>query len=347
MKLTIAIVILGSLVLLSGCANNPTDIPDQKGYQGYIDLGWEKYHDADFEKSRDYFLDAIDIDPSRPEAYLGAGWASLYLPDVWRIADNYFYMAMQEKAGYYPLSGYTESQVQDTMWTKFECLHPDLPSAVLNPILAQTADSGLIWVADSIHAIVGDVAMSYRFKPLNNGVMAIFKTVNSYSTFSSEVDSIAGGWVYITVPLAIMDISSTDYYTWINVDNQINYDYRILDTSGSPGGQLFYDALAGSCLLQDVRGENGDPLLGCVAAWALDYLKSDYSFGHGLQYEGYESISNMQLKGTAAALAFAQQYFRFAWFTCVSEGQGTGLDPTDPGFVTSLMAVIESMLSGS
>ncbi len=347
MKFTVAIAILGSLVLLSGCANNPTDIPEKIGYQGFINLGWEKYHNNDFQLSLDYFLNAIDIDPSKPEAYLGAGWASLYLPDVWRIADNYFYMAIQQRAGYYPINAYKESQVQDTMWTKFECLHPDLSSAVLNPILALTADSGLVYVADSIHAIVGDVSMPYRFKPLNNGVMAILEAVNGYTTVSSEVDSIAGGWVYITVPLAVMSVGGHNYYTWINVDNQVSYDYRILDTSGSPGGQILYDALAGSCILQDIRGENGDPLLGCVEAWAIDFLKSDYSFGHGLQYEGYESLNNMKLKGTAAALAFYRQHFRFAWFTCTSEGQGTGLNVNDPTFVTSLMTVIQNMLIGS
>lgn len=345
MKQIIAIVILGSLMLLGGCADNPTDIPDTEGYQGFIDLGWEKYHSTDFQMALDYFLDAIDIDPSRPEAYLGAGWSSLYLPDVWRIADNYFYMAIQNKAGYYPLAVYTESQVQDTMWTKFECLHPDLPNSVLNPILEQTADSGIVYVADQIHDIVDDVSMPYRFKPVHNGVMAIFEAVNSYTTIHCEVDSIAGGWVYITVPLGVMDLGGDNYYCWINADQQINYDYRIFDTSGSPGGQIFYDALAGCCMLQDIRGEHGDPLLGCVSGWALDFLNSDYTFGYGKSYEGYEAVSNIQLKGTAASLAFARQYFKFAWFTCTSEGLGTDLNPADPDFVTGLMAVIENMLN--
>ncbi len=345
MKQILAIAILGSLMLLGGCADNPTDIPDVEGYQGFVELGWEKYHDKDFGMALDYFIKAIDINPSKPEGFLGAGWASLYLPDVWNIADNYFYMAIQQKTGYYPLNGYTESQVQDTMWITFDCLHPDLPPSILDPILKQTADFGLVWVGEQIEAIVGEVSMPYRFKPLNIGVMAIFEAVNSYTTLNCEVDSIAGGWVYITVPLGVMDIGGDEYYTWINVDNQINYDYRVFDRSGSPGGQIFYDALAGCCMLQDIRGEYGDPLLGCVTAWALDFLKSDYTFGYGLQYQGYEELSNLQLKGTAAALAFAQQYFRFAWFTCTSSGRGMALDPNDPCFVTDLMSVIEFMLN--
>ena len=345
MKQIIAIAILGSLMLLGGCADNPTDIPVPERYQGFIDLGWERYHAADFQMALDYFLDAIDIDPALPEAYLGAGWAALYLPDVWRIADDYFYMAIQKQTGSFPLSEFTESQIQDTMWTKFDCLHPDLPNGVLNPILEQTADSGIVWVGEQIHDIVDDVSMSYRFTPVNNGVMAIFEAVNSYTTLHCAVDSISGGWVYITVPLAVMNLGGDDYYVWINADDQVNYDYRVFDTSGSPGGQLFYDALAGCCMLQDIRGEFGDPLLGCVSAWALDYLTSDYTFGSGLQYEGYETVSNLQLKGTAASLAFAQQFFKFAWFTCISEGQGTSLNPADPNFVTGLMAVIDTMLN--
>ncbi|NOQ21071.1 MAG: hypothetical protein GQ565_00270 [Candidatus Aegiribacteria sp.] len=349
MKKIVTIAILGSLVLLGGCGDQlPTDIPDVLGYQGYIQLGWDSYNDENFQTALDYFLDAIDMDPSKPEAFVGAGWASLYLPDYWRIADEYFYMAIQHQIGYYPLAGYSESQVQDTMWTNFECLHPDLPGSVLNPILQQTADSGIVWVGDQIYAIVGpgnDIPMPFRFQPLNSGVMTMFVAVNSYTTLGADVDSIAGGWVYLNVPLAEMDIGGDTYYTWISVDEQVNYDYRVFLQTATATGQLFYDALAGCCMLQDIRGENGDALLGCVAAWALDNLNTDYTFGYGQIYEGYEVVSNLQLKGTAAALAFANQYFRFAWFTCTSEGLGTGLNPGDPGFVTGLMAVIETMLN--
>ena len=348
MKQIVTIAILGSLVLLGGCGDQlPTDIPDVIGYQGFLQLGWDSYDAGNFELALDYFHDAIDINPAKAEAFLGAGWSSLYLPDYWRIADDYFFMAIQNKIGYYPLSGYAESQVQDTMWTTFDCLHPDLPNAVLNPILEQTADSGIVWVGNQINAIVGDVPLPYRFRPINNGVLAMFKAVNNYTTADCEVDSIAGGWVYLNVPRVIMEIGqpSVNYYTWINVDDPVKYDYRIFDTSGSPGSQIFYDALAGCCVLQDIRGENGDPLLGIVAAWTLDLQDSDYIFGNGLIYEGYEVVSNLQLKGTAAALAFSNQYFKFAWFICTSEGQGLDINPGDPDFVTELMSVIEFMLN--
>ncbi len=348
MKQIAIIAILSSLVLLGGCGDQlPTDIPDVEGYDGFLDLGWDAYEDGNYQLALDYFLDAIDVNTSMAEAYIGAGWASLYLPNYWLIADQYFFMAIQNKIGYYPLSGYGESQVQDTLWTNFECLHPDLPGSILDPILENTADSGMIWVGTEINNIVGDVSIPFRFRPLNNGVISIFEAVNGYNTSICAVDSIAGGWVYITVPMAIMEIGqpSVNYYTWIMVDNQVNYDYRVFEQTGAAGGQIFHDALAGSCMLQDIRGENGDPLLGSAAAWTLDKQNSDYIFGYGERYEGIEVLSNLQLKGTAASLAFAQQYFKFAWFTCTSMGLGTALNPADPDFITSLMTIIETMLN--
>jgi len=345
MKHIATIIILGSLVLLGGCGDQNPTFPDVEGYDGFLELGWESYNDGDFQTALEYFVDAIDADASRHEAYVGAGWASMYLPDVWLIADDYFYMAMQLDIGYYPLGGFAESQVQDTMWTVFECLHPDLPDSILIPILEFTPNRGIVWVGVQIHNIVGDASMPFRFRPLNNGVMAMTHAVNSYTTANCEVDSIADGWVYVTAPLTVMDIGGSNYYTWISTDEQVNYEYRVFDQSGSPSGQYFLDALAGSCLLQDIRGENGNLLLGCVSAWALDELDSDYTFGFGQIYEGYETVSNLQLKGTAAALAFARQYFKFAWFTCTSIGQGLTLDPTDVNFVTDLMTVIETMMN--
>lgn len=344
MKQITALAILGSLVLLSGCYESPT-YPDAQGYDGFIELGWDAYGDGNFQMALDYFLDAIDADPSRSEGYVGAGWATIYLPDYWRITDDYFYMGIQQQAGYYPLGEYTESQVQDTMWTVFECIHPDLPPSVLDPILEQTADSGIVWVGEQIEAIVGDADIPYRFQPLQNGPIACFIVTDGYTTVPAEVDSIMDGWIYITVPLSMLEVGGDDYYTWIGADQQNNYTYRVFDQSGSPSGQCMLDAMAGSVMIQEIRGENGDALLGVATAFALDILDSSYAFGDGTIYSQYESLNNMQVKGTGAALAFAMQYFRFAWFTCLSEGQGMGLDPTSPTFVTDLMVVIEVMIS--
>ena len=368
MKQIVTIAILGSLVLLGGCGDQlPTDIPDVIGYQGYLQLGWDSYDAGNFEIALDYFVDAIDITPAKPEAFLGAGWAALYLPDYWRIADEYFFMAIQNKVGYYPLSGFSESQVQDTMWTTFQCVDPVLPDSVLDvieslgetwydwPEVGDTTFIDEVAIGAYLHGSFpfnnygpeyGDIDFSYRFKPLNSGAIAMFQSVNSYTTLEAEVDSIAGGWVYLTVPLAVMDIGGYAYYTWISVDEQINYDYRVFYQTGAAGGQLFWDALAGCCMLQDIRGENGDALLGSAAAWTLDKQNDDYMFGYGQDmYQGLEVVTNLRLKGTAASLAFANQHFRFAWFTCISEGLGMEYLPGDPDFVTGLMSVIEFMLN--
>ena len=212
MKQIVTIALLGSLVLLGGCSPDVIGIPDVIGYQGYLQLGWDSYSDGDFDAALEYFLNGIDIDPSKADAYIGAGWSSLYLPDYWRIADEYFFMAIQNKVGYYPLSGYTESQVQDTMWTTFQCVDPVLPDSVLD-VIESLGETWYDWpeVGDTtfidevaIGAYLygaypfanygpdyGDIDFSYRFQPLNSGVMAMFKAVNSYTTDDCEVDSIA------------------------------------------------------------------------------------------------------------------------------------------------------------
>ena len=350
MKHIIAIAILGSLVLLSGCGKQlPTDIPDPYFYQGFLDRGWDQYEAGNFSNAQgtgalDYFKDAIDCNVQGVEGFVGAGWSALFVSDEWRIADNYFYMGIQLDAGAFPMMNPSESQVQDTMWTVFECLHPDLPPAVLDPILEMTADSGIVWVAEQIDDIIDDDPIPYRFQPLASDPIAMFTAANGFSGTNSVVDSIVGGWIYITTPQAVMDVGGDNYYVWINVDDQINYELRTFTASGNET-QYTYDALAGIVMLQDIRGENGDPLLGAAAAWGLDQLNSDYSFGSGKDYAGLEVISNVQLKGTAAAIAYANQAFMYAWFTCVSEGYGIDLDPADAGFVVELMAVIEEMLN--
>ncbi|MCK4671082.1 MAG: hypothetical protein KAT47_00975 [Candidatus Aegiribacteria sp.] len=371
MKHKIAIAILGSLVLLSACGDQlPTDIPDPYGYQGFLDRGWAKYEDEIFSNEQgtgalDYFKDAIDCNVQGIEGFVGAGWSALFVSDEWRIADNYFYMAIQLDAGAFPMMNPAESQVQDTTWTVFECIDPVLPDSVLEVIAAlgetwydwpEPGDTTLIdkvAIGAYLHGSnpfqnygpdYGDRDFSYRFQPLASDPMAMFTAANGFSASISVVDSIIGGWIYITTPLAVMDIGGDNYYVWINADDQMNYEYRTFTATGSET-QYTYDALAGIVMLQDIRGENGDPLLGAAAAWGLDQLNSDYSFGSGRDYAGLETISNVQLKGTAAAIAYANQAFMYAWFTCTSEGYGDYLDPDDPGFVVQLMAVIEEMLN--
>lgn len=340
---TTIIAILGSLVLLSGCGDQlPTDIPDPYGVDGFLTLGWNAYADADYEQALEYFKEAIDLDVAGVEGYVGAGWSALFVTDYWRVADEYFYMAIQHDAGTFPMIEMMESQTQDTMWTVFECLHPDLPPAVLDPILAMTADSGAQWVGDEIYAIVGTDPIPYRF--MQNDAISMFDVTNGFSQDVIDVDSLSGGYIYVTVPRTNVEISGNYYDTWINADNVMSYDYRSFAATGSET-QFTYDALVGIVMLQDIRAENGDKLLGCGAAQGLESLVTDYSFGLGKRYAGYETIDNVEIMGTAAAIAFADQAFRYSWYLCLSMGYGGSLDPEDATFVTDLMVVIENMLN--
>lgn len=346
----IAIAILSSLLLLGGCGDQlPTDIPDPYEYDGFIELGWEAYGNNNYESAMEYFEDAIDCDVSCIEGYLGAGWTALFLSDYWRIADNFFYMAIQHDAGSYPLMAINETQVQDTMWTTFECLHPDLPYSVLDTILAQTDSMGAIWVGDQIYSIINNADIPYRFvvEETSMDLLTMFKIENGFSGVVPPVDSIvedAGDiWVYVTVPYNRIKVGDDYYRTWINCDNTISYDYETFTASGTET-QFSYDVLVGTTMLQSIRGEYGYPLLGVAAALGVDALDSDYVFGDGKGYAGLEVISNVNIKGTAAALAFEAHSFNYAWFICKTEGYGLDLDPKDPTFITDLLLVIQDML---
>lgn len=340
-----SIVVLGSLVLLSGCGDQlPTDIPDPYGVQGYLDLGWESYEAEDFEQALEYFQAAIDLDVTGVEAYLGAGWASLFVEDYWRIADDYFYMAIQHDADGFTMLDLTETQIQDTMWTTFVCLHPQLPPEVLDPILEMTADSGAQWVGDEIFGIIGNKAIQYRFQGTAGDAVAMFSLQNGFSGDEASIDSIVDGWVYVTVPRTNVKIGDEYYDTWINADNGVSYSYRTFEPTGTES-QYAYDALAGIVMLQDIRGTNGDPILGAGAAVALDMLTGDYSFGHGMDYEGLEDLDNVLIMGTGAAIGFSQESFLYSWYLCKCMGYGMELNPESETFVTDLMVVIEDMLN--
>jgi hypothetical protein len=339
------ITVLGSLALLSGCGDQlPTDIPDPYGVQGYLDLGWESYAAADYEQALDYFKVAIDLDVSGVEGFLGAGWAALFVEDYWRVADDYFYMAIQHDAGAFPMLGLTETQLQDTMWTNFVCLHPQLPPEVLDPILEMTADSGALWVGDQINAIIGNKSIQYKFQAMGGDAISMFDIHNGFSNATVLVDSIVDGWVYVTVPRKSVVVGDDTWRTWINVGNGVDYSYRTFEPTGTES-QYTYDALTGIVMLQDIRGTNGDPILGAAAAMALDQLTGDYSFGNGMDYEGLENLSNVQIIGNGAAIGFSQEAFLYCWSMCKSVGYGAELDPESDTFETDLMVVIENMLN--
>jgi len=352
---TLILPVAAGLLLMAGCGNYNPDLPDPIGAQGYVNDGWAAYAAGDYSLALTDFQSAIDADVTLPAGYVGAGWASISQSDYWIIADNYFYMAEQLSAGHAPLVTIAgEQQVQDTMWTVFECVDPALPPEVLDPILALTADSGEVWVGDQIYPLVnadGDPSIPYRFHVYSPEIVAMLWINNGFSQMDSPVDSIVPDgsgdyWVYLTARYKRVHIDLDYFRTWINCDDIMTYDYMTF----TPGGldQDTYDALAGSILLQHARAANGDPLLANAAVWALDRELETYDFGAGaptaVQDEAV-NVSLTQLKGIAAARAFAGESYRFAWFDCTSEGYGLDLNPRFGDFEFQLMQVIENMIS--
>jgi hypothetical protein len=370
------ITVLGSLALLSGCGDQlPTDIPDPYGVQGYLDLGWESYAAADYEQALDYFKVAIDLDVSGVEGFLGAGWAALFVEDYWRVADDYFYMAIQHDAGAFPIQQPNQTLIQDTSWTVFECVSPVLPDSVMEVIEAlgetwydwpqpgDTTEINPSILGDYLYGTgifgtppnpdygpqYGNRRFTYRFHPADNSIISLFYALNSFTNREMHVDSIVpdvdGTWVYISVPLTSVDISGGDaQLTWISADNQVSITYATFNPTGAET-QYTYDALVGIVMLQDVRGTNGNPLLGVAAAMGLDQLTGDYQFGQGKDYVGLENLSIVQVVGNGAVLGFAEEAFRYTLFMCTSMGYGTGLNPAGQTFVTDLMLVIVDMLN--
>lgn len=344
---------LAGLVLLAGCGDQlPSDIPDPITAEGYADSGWAAYADGDFDQAMEYFQAAIEADVSYPGGYLGAGWTAINRSDYWVVADNYFYMALQLDAGVAPMARLEGNAVQDTMWTVFVCVDPDLPPEVLDPILALTADSGAAWVGAQIHDIVaadGNDAIPYR-KDFDGFVASMLFVDNGTAFTRAYVDSITYdvvndiSSVFLTAPAESIVVPGPDIWTWLSVDNSCTWDYATY----TPGAmsQISFDALVGWALLQDARGGNGDRVLGSGCIFALSEAEDDYSFGAGdPAREGLVAVNDVSAKGVAASLAFGGGAYPFAWFICKSEGYGLGLDPTRDSFIPELMQIIEDMLN--
>ena len=89
-------------------------------------LVWAFFVAGDYDSAMEQFQQAVDMDVSRPEGYLGAGWCSVVLPDYWVIGDQYDYMAVQHDGGNWPVAMVTSTVVQDLSWSTFECTYPAL-----------------------------------------------------------------------------------------------------------------------------------------------------------------------------------------------------------------------------
>lgn len=366
---TLILPVAAGLLFLAGCGDYNPDLPDPITAQGYVNDGWQAYSEGNYTLALENFQAAIDADVTYPGGYLGAGWASINLSDYWSIADNYFYMAEQLSAGHAPLIAHSEVIVQDTNWTVFQCVDPVLPDSVMQ-VISALGETWIDWpaVGDTtlINATVigdylygfgdfadygpqyGGINFTYRFHTTAPNVAAMLTTYNNFSNVNCPVDSIVPDgsgdyWVYVMGDYTNVTQGNDHFRTWIMAGNVLNYDYVTFE----PGGlvQDTYDALTGSCFLQHVRGDNGDPLLASAAVIALDRELDAYDFGAGTPHDTVLSFSLTQLKGMAAASVFTTELFRYSWFLCLTEGYGLDLDPTRVDFVFVLMQVIESMIT--
>ncbi len=356
----LAIAVATSLILVAGCYDGGVTQPTAIGYDGYVDLGWAAFAAGDYDDAMSNFELAIDIDVSKPDAYLGAGWCSILLSDYWVIGHQYDYMAVQLDGGTWPVAFETEILTQDTTWTVFQCVDPVLTANDIM-VIESWGDSLLVvegdtlvphftpndsvWTVDNI--IIGDwlygeygaVRFQYKFELDHPNVLALFTVANEFSLVNCSVDSIVNGTastVYLSVPYVRVAAGDDDYRTWCMYQNNMSFEYA---TYTSAGGSTSFanDAVAAYGILQEARGENGDVHFGVASLLGLAN-EGPYTFSR------YTGITSLKLKGMAAAMAFKNQYFRFALGICRSENFGLSIEVSDPNFLVELMQAIELML---
>lgn len=367
MKRTIALLAGLALVLVSGCGDKlPTDIPDVIGYNGLVAQGWQAYDQASYDSAMVKFQQAIDVDVTRPEAYLGAGWASIHLSDYWNIGGDFFYMAAQNDGGNWPVTTNKATITQDIDWTVFECIDPVLSESTMSVIEAYgetwfdwpTAGDTTYIDNQIIGAFLygsapfnvahndpqspkyGNVSFKYRYVSDIPNFFGMTSAVNDWSLNESiGVDSLVpenGNIVaYLNVPYLLVTIEGTRYRTWIMADHDIKFDYATYDL---PAGAtaITRDAMAGYAALQMAKGLSGDMISGVAAAFGV-YNGGDYSFIHS-------TMNRNNVLGMAATMTFLQQQFRFTLYTVQTAGFGLGINVADPNFLVELSQTIQEML---
>jgi len=346
---TVMCSILAILVAgISGCVEHPSGLPEPEGYDGFLELGWQAIQQGQYQDAFDWFGQAMEIDVARPDAYLGAGIACVYLENHWVIADDYFQAAIQQDLGHSAIVRYlNQVQVQDTLWTVFECVDPDLPQESLDVWLPLTADSGDIWVGQQIRDYLEqggyDTDLKYRFLPGPGDPVSCLDLYNAQTGAFCTCDSIFEGHVYVDIPMELVQAGGVDYYSWIMVGQNVGYDYATLDADSS-AGQITRDALAGWTMLQQVRGDEGDLLQAAACAQGLLKIAPGYQFGEGDSLrEGVFDLDAVQVAGGGASYAYIEGRFIYSWFMCRQAGCGLDLDPGSEGFLLDLLEVISEM----
>ncbi len=350
MKNTILLFSLISLFLFSAtCMRNPSDLPEPEGYDGFLELGWQAVQGGEHLDAYEYFQQAIAVDLARAEGFLGAGVACLFLEDYWSQGDAFFQSAIQKDCGGSIVVQYQdEVQIQDTMWTVFQCIDPDLPQDSLDAWLPLTADSGEVWVGERIYGYLFANQLStdlqFKFSPSNSNAVACVDLFNVQSGAFYCGDSTASGSVYLTVPLRILNVGKgTDYHTWVMVGQNIIYDYALFSTSGLEG-QITLDALAARVMLQEIRGDTGDLLQSVASTAGLLQIAPNYKFGTGNPVrEGVFDTDMVDVSASAASYAFVNRNYTNSWFICKQVDYGLNLDPQSENFLLDLLELFAQM----
>jgi len=342
--------IFASVLLLyafanTSCSNNPSDIPDPEGYDGFLELGWLSIQEDRYLDAFEYFQQAIAVDINRAEGFLGAGVATLFLEDYWNIGDDYFQLAIQRDMGKsIVVQHFEEEQIQDTLWTIFECIDPDLPPDSLNSWLSLTADSGAVWVGLQIYNYLSanqlSTYLSFRFKPVHDNAIACLDFYHPGGGWFMYTDSTLSGYVYVSLPMYTMYGSGESYYTWVMVEQSMRYSYATFDSEVLPG-QVTLDALAIWSALQELRNENGDILQAAACAQSLLQLAPLYSFGKNSPFrDGVFDFDIIDVTASGASCAFNNRRYLYSWNMCKQAGYGFDLDPENENFLFSLLELL-------
>lgn len=345
-------ILLPVVIILSAglsCMKNPSDFPEVEGYDGFIELGWQAIQQDEYLDAFEYFQQAIDIDVTRADGFLGAAISTLFLEDYWDQGDDYFQAAIQQDLGRSIVVQHLEEvQIQDTLWTVFQCVDPDLPQDSLDIWLSLTADSGEVWVGQKIHDYLTSNGFStdliFRFSPEYDNPVACLEIYQAQSGTFYSSDSTASGYVFVTIPVYSVRLGPGYYrHSWIEVGPSIIYDYAAFDLDGYTG-QITLDALAGWLMLQEVQSAEGDLLQAIACAYGLLQVAPNYQFGaDDPDRESVFDTDIVDVAASGASCAFNKQKYIYSWFMCKQVGYGLDLDPLSENFLLYLLELLLQM----
>lgn len=336
-------------VLLVSCMKSPEDLPEVDGYEGLVTLGWNSVREAEFLESLDYFFQAMSVDVTRPEAFLGAGISSIHLNGYHESATGYLQTAIQIDQGHSAVvHSAGQTVTQDTLWTSIQCIDNDLPQDSLQLWLSFTADSGLVWVGDRIMTYLDNnglsTELSFRLKPESECLVACVDLYNMQNGVFYGADSILDDYVYFTVPVtATSQGAGSFYYQWVMAGQGVLFDSADLQMDEN-SSQTTLDALAARVSLEEARGEEGDLLQAVACTQGLIWNAPEYRFGKGDDL--LESVYSIHLRHVAAccgSMAFSRGHFGYCWFLCKQIGYGLELDPESDTFLLDLLLVLLEM----